>query len=124
HHLLFMPIRLTAPFFVGPLQMQDRVVAVHQRQPDGSLLETQQPFHSVRFYGGGGGLYSTARDYLRFERMLLGAGKFGDKRILQSQTVAEMTRNQIGELTLPEIRSLIPQIATDPIRIPGSLDKF
>jgi CubicO group peptidase (beta-lactamase class C family) len=35
-----------------------------------------------------------------------------------------MTQNQIGELTLPEMRSLILQFAKDPIHIPGSLDKF
>jgi len=78
----------------------------------------------VRFYSGGGGLYSTASDYLKFERMLLGGGKLGNKRLLQSETVEQMSRNQIGDLTLPEMRSLVPQFAKDPIRIPGSLDKF
>jgi CubicO group peptidase (beta-lactamase class C family) len=56
--------------------------------------------------------------------MLLGGGKLGNKRILQSETVAEMSRNQIGDLMLAELRSLTPQFAKDPIRIPGSLDKF
>jgi CubicO group peptidase (beta-lactamase class C family) len=35
-----------------------------------------------------------------------------------------MSRNQIGDLMLPEMRSLVPQFAKDPIRIPGSLEKF
>jgi CubicO group peptidase (beta-lactamase class C family) len=35
-----------------------------------------------------------------------------------------MGRNQIGDLTLVELRSSIPQLARDPVRIPGSLDKF
>lgn len=51
-------------------------------------------------------------------------GKLGSKRILKSETVDEMSRNQIGDLTLPETRSLIPQFAKDPIRIHGWLDKF
>src|SRR5437764_2953560 len=56
--------------------------------------------------------------------MLLGGGKLGNKRILQPETVEQMSRNQIRDLTLPEMRSLVPQFAKDPIRIPGSLDKF
>lgn len=56
--------------------------------------------------------------------MLLGGGKLGSKRILQSETVRQMSRNQIGDLTLAELRSWAPQFAKDPIRIPGSLDKF
>jgi CubicO group peptidase (beta-lactamase class C family) len=56
--------------------------------------------------------------------MLLSSGKLGNKRILQSQTVDEMSRNQIGDLTLPALRSLTPQLAKDPIHMPGSLDKF
>ena len=35
-----------------------------------------------------------------------------------------MSRNQIGDLILGEFRSQVPQFAKDPIRIPGSLDKF
>ncbi|HXY49663.1 MAG TPA: serine hydrolase domain-containing protein [Terriglobales bacterium] len=78
----------------------------------------------MRFYSGGGGLYSTASDYLKFERMLLGGGRLDSRRVLQSETVAQMTCNQIGHLTLPEMRSFVPQFAKDPVRIPGSLDKF
>src|SRR6266581_2928692 len=70
------------------------------------------------------GLYSTASDYLKFARMLLNGGKLGNKRILQSETVAQMSRNQIGDLMLVELRSQIPQFAKDPVRIPGYLDKF
>ncbi len=56
--------------------------------------------------------------------MLLGGGELGNKRILKSETVDEMSRNQIGELTIMELRSSIPQFAKDPSCIPGSLDKF
>ena len=46
-----------------------RQASVHQRQADGSLVP--QPLETPvvpEFYAGGGGLYSTARDYLRFPR--------------------------------------------------------
>jgi CubicO group peptidase (beta-lactamase class C family) len=122
---IFQPLGMTDTFFDVPPEKQARVVALHQRQEDGSFLEPPpQPFKPVRFFSGGGGLYSTASDYLKFERMLLGGGKLGNKRILQSETVDQMSRNQIGDLMLVELRSSVPQLAKDPIRIPGSLDKF
>jgi methyl acetate hydrolase len=122
---IFQPLGMTDTFFDVPPEKQARVVALHQRQDDGSFLEPPpQPFKPVRFFSGGGGLYSTASDYLKFERMLLGGGKLGNKRILQSATVDQMSRNQIGDLMLVELRSSVPQFAKDPLRIPGSLDKF
>lgn len=122
---IFQPLGMTDTFFNVPPEKQARVVALHQRQEDGSFVEPPpQPFKPVRFFSGGGGLYSTASDYLKFTRMLLGGGQSGNKRIVRSETVDQMSRNQIGDLTLVQIRSLIPQFAKDPIRIPGSLDKF
>lgn len=122
---IFHPLGMTDTFFDVPPKKQVRVVAVHQRQEDGSWVEQPlQPFKPARFFSGGGGLYSTASDYLKFERMLLGGGTLGNKRILRSETVDEMSRNQIGDLTLAELRSSAPRFAKDPSRIPGSLDKF
>lgn len=54
-------------------------------------LETRSPNPSA-------GLYSTARDLLRFYQMLLGGGELDGTRILSAETVAEMTRPQTGEL--------------------------
>ncbi len=66
-----------------------RVVTVHQRRDDGTLSENPpQEFKPVQFLSGGGGLYSTAADYLKFTRMLLGGGKLGKSSVLQAETVA------------------------------------
>ena len=122
---IFEPLGMTDTFFNVPAEKQGRVVALHQRQEDGSFVEPPpQPFQAVRFFSGGGGLYSTASDYLKFTRMMLGGGKVGDKRILKAETVAEMSRNQIGDITLVQLTSSMPQLAKNPIRIPGSMDKF
>ena len=51
-----------------------------------------------RFYSGGGGLCSTIGDYLRFARMLLGKGELDGTRILEEETVAAMTSDQLGEI--------------------------
>ncbi len=122
---IFQPLGMSGTFFNVPADKQARVVAIHQRREDGSFVELPpRPFAPVRYYSGGGGLYSTASDYLKFERMLLGGGRLGQVRILRPETVAEMARNQIGDRTLVELRSTMPQLVSDPSRIPSSLDKF
>jgi CubicO group peptidase (beta-lactamase class C family) len=101
------------------------VVALQLRQADGSFVEPPpQPIKPVKFFSGGGGLYSTAGDYLKFERMVLNGGMFGGKRVLRAETVAEMSHNQIGEMKLAELRSTIPQLIKNPVRLPGSPDQF
>jgi CubicO group peptidase (beta-lactamase class C family) len=48
---------------------------------------------------GGAGLFSTAEDIARFYQMMLNQGALNGKRILKPETVAEMTRQQTGDLT-------------------------
>jgi CubicO group peptidase (beta-lactamase class C family) len=51
------------------------------------------------YRSGGAGLVSTASDYLAFAEMLLGKGRYGQLRLLNENTIAMMTKNQIGELS-------------------------
>ena len=54
---------------------------------------------NVNLFSGGGGLVSTAEDYLRFAEMLRGKGTFGGERLLAPKTVEMMTRNGLrGDL--------------------------
>lgn len=53
------------------------------------------------WWAGGHGLYSTPRDYIRFEQALLRGGELDDARILADKTADEAFRNQIGELDFP-----------------------
>ena len=48
-------------------------------------------------HSGGGGLVSTAQDFLAFCLMLRNKGVYGEKRLLKAETVAAMTRNQLPE---------------------------
>ncbi len=122
---IFLPLGMGDTFFDVPADKQVRVVTVHQRKNDGLLGENPpEQFKPAQFQRGGGGLYSTVPDYLKFTRMLLGGGKLGKTRVLQAETVALMGRNQISDLTVTEFKSLGPQVARDGVRIPGKLDKF
>jgi CubicO group peptidase (beta-lactamase class C family) len=55
--------------------------------------ETAQP----GFEAGGGGLISTADDYLKFARMLLGGGEVDGVRLLKAETVEMMTANRLTD---------------------------
>ena len=63
---------------------------------------------ALRFECGGGGLASTALDYLRFAQMLLGGGVLGETRILGRKTVEAMRTDRLT----PEIDNRIT--ALDP----------
>ncbi|HEX3953739.1 MAG TPA: serine hydrolase domain-containing protein [Stellaceae bacterium] len=93
------PLGMEDTGFVASPGMRARQVSVHQRQADGSLVS--QPLETPskpEFYAGGGGLYSTGRDYLTFLRMLLNDGTLNGARILRPETVGLMGENHIGEL--------------------------
>lgn len=111
-------------FVLGPDQ-RARLSGMHFRLPDGSLQVI--PFEvpqEPEFFMGGGGLYSTGPDYLSFLRMLLGGGQLGDVRVLRAETVAEMGRNQIGELTVGLLKSSIPGSSNDAEFFPGMVKKW
>ena len=66
----------------------------------GNISETSfvtQP----RFLSGGGGLVSTAADFMRFCLMLTGGGFLDGVRLLKAETVEMMTGNQLPEALLP-----------------------
>jgi CubicO group peptidase (beta-lactamase class C family) len=116
---------------LGPLGMADtafrlredmraRLAPVHARAPDGSLAPTAMVVEQdPEFESGGGGLYSTARDYLAFARMILNGGRHGRERLLRPETVAEMARDQIAPLAVKPMLSAMPAATNDVDFFPG-----
>jgi CubicO group peptidase (beta-lactamase class C family) len=75
---------------------------IHVRGEDGAWTATDIDWaQEPDFWGGGHFLYSTPRDYLRFQRMLLGGGTLEGVQILESSTVDDAFRNHIGDLYWP-----------------------
>jgi CubicO group peptidase (beta-lactamase class C family) len=68
---------------------------------------------------GGGGLYSTVVDYLRFARMILGAGSLDGVRVLAPETVATMCESHIGDLVAGGWKTQIPMMSNDVALFPG-----
>ncbi len=88
-------------FSPGPAQRAD-LVPVHLRGEDGAWTPSGVELHpEPEYVAGGHGLYSTPRDYLRFQRALLGGGEVDGTRILQESTVDAAFTNQIGDLDFP-----------------------
>jgi methyl acetate hydrolase len=122
---IFRPLGMSDSFFIVPADKAARLVPQFQRMPDGSLAAQQRPpAKNDGFFSGGGGLFGTASDYLRFCRALMAGGQLEGRRILSAESVAMMGKNQIGDLTIQPVPSLIPQFIVDGAVLPGSLDKF
>jgi methyl acetate hydrolase len=107
------PLGMADTSFEVGSRLRARLAGRHERRTDGSLqpLDVNVPERPA-FYAGGGGLYSTGPDYLRFVRMLIGGGELDGVRLIRAETFAEMTRNQIGELVF------------DPAWFPGVPKRF
>jgi CubicO group peptidase (beta-lactamase class C family) len=111
-------------YFVAK-EKEARLVTVNRRLADGSFVKDQvQPATSGFTPIGGGGLTSTASDYLRFTRALLNGGELDGARILQAGTVALMEQNHIGALGVPAQKTAIPARSEDFSFIAAGRDKW
>ena len=102
---IFDPLEMNDTAFVVPADKRDRF-AVHYARPDGTLQVIDSPVdgqYTQRppWLSGGGGLTSTASDYIRFAQMLLQDGELGGARILESETVQAMRSNRLPDALVP-----------------------
>ena len=124
---IFQPLGMQDTFFQVPAEKWGRAIPYHVRRPDGGFtLESPLPDEppQVAFFSGGGGLSSTAPDYIRFVRTLLNGGELDGARILEAETLNEMARNQIGDFEAGEMMSLEPRLSADVHLFPGAKDEF
>ena len=73
---------------------------------------------------GGGGLYGTAGDYIRFTRMILNKGKGSGNQVLKPETVATMGQNHIGEINMTKMVSAVPEATNDVDLYPEMVKKW
>jgi len=117
---IFKPLGMNDTDYLMSAAQQSRLVTVHQRKPDGSLQPTAANDPPWReFWSGGGGLYSTARDYLIFLQALLHQGRFNGVQLLRPQTVAAMNQNQIGDIAAGVAKTAMPERSNDIDLFPG-----
>lgn len=102
---LFDPLGMNDTWFYLPDTKANRLVKV-QRKVDGkwenfpvTFYDPQYPITGAkRFFSGGAGLSSTAKDYATFLQMFLNGGELNGVRILSRKTIETMMKNQVGDL--------------------------
>ncbi|WP_133646592.1 serine hydrolase domain-containing protein [Paraburkholderia flava] len=78
---------------IGRLSTSWRVDADSRRRVVEERAEGSRWTNPARFQSGGGGLVSTAHDYLQFARLLLGRGRVDGTRLLSHRSVDLMRSN-------------------------------
>jgi len=97
---IFKPLDMRDTGFYVPPDKHARFSKCYGPDPEGGLKPSEEItgyafLRRPTLLSGGGGLVSTARDYMRFCTMLLNKGKLDDVRILEPETVEMMTRDQL-----------------------------
>lgn len=96
---IFGPLGMVDTGFYVPPEKLERLAVVYE-SVDGRLrradtAEDENFTEPPHWPSGGGGLVSTAPDYLRFTRMMLRRGELDGARLLKPETVELMTRNHL-----------------------------
>tara|TARA_B100000959_G_scaffold83923_1_gene89319 strand:+ start:10009 stop:11223 length:1215 start_codon:yes stop_codon:yes gene_type:complete len=115
---LFTPLGMKDTGFIVPKDKLDRFAQIYspegtsegsdlflRRNTSTKLVRSPERIdegymEGATFEGGGGGMVSTARDYLRFSQMMLNGGELDGVRILSPKTVELMTTNHLGDLPM------------------------
>ncbi|HEX4711432.1 serine hydrolase domain-containing protein [Phenylobacterium sp.] len=97
---IFSPLGMHDTDFWCPPEKRGRMSKLYRMDPDiGKLEDVSLPHVDSQpgFEAGGGGLISTADDYLKFARMMLNKGEVDGVRLVQTGTVEMMTRNRLTD---------------------------
>lgn len=98
------PLRMNRTWFDVPDSLKNYIVSYGNRGSDGKQplveLPNRIPSEKAKEHGGGGGLFSSPKDYTILLECMLHNGKLEKVRILKKSTVREMNRNQIGSISM------------------------
>lgn len=122
---LLAPLGMNDTAFKISDAMRQRLVGMHARGEDGVLAPI--PFEleqAPEFHMGGGGLYGTAGDYIKFTQMILNKGRGNGNQVLKPETVALMSQNNIGELTMGKMPTVAPIYTNDVDLYPDIVKKW
>jgi methyl acetate hydrolase len=109
HDHIFTPLQMHDTFYFVPEDKQARLASAYVETDNG--FEVSPPL--VPEVSGGGGLYSTVADYLRFMRALLNQGRLEGAQILTSASVEAMFENQIGDIPVTPLATQVPAASND-----------
>jgi len=122
---IFAPLGMHDTTFLPGEGQRARLSTMYNRKADGSLESTVFAMpRNPEFFMGGGGLYSTPRDYMAFLQMLLHDGSFNGAQVLKPETVALMRQNHIGDLSVVTLKTVRPDLSGDANFFPGMVQKW
>ncbi len=117
---IFEPLGMSSTSF-EPDSLTDRLCDVSIRGEDGHFAPFElAPPRQPEFYGMGHALYSTAPDYLRFLRMVLGRGELEGARILSEDAMGVMCSDQMNGLAFRKMVTVVPALTADFDPFPGA----
>jgi CubicO group peptidase (beta-lactamase class C family) len=122
---MFAPLGMSDTSFKLTDSQRKRLVGMHMRGEHGTLASI--PFEMEQepeFHMGGGGLYSTAADYIKFCQMILNKGKGNGNQVLKPETVATMGQNHIGDLNVTKLTTAAPMYSNDVDLYPDMVKKW
>jgi methyl acetate hydrolase len=122
---IFIPLGMSDTHFIVPEEKLPRLATAYFKSEQGELTPIPYSRPTGDFFSGGGGLRSTARDYVRFMQAILNGGELDGVRILSAASVSLMSQNHIGDLEAADsITTSDPRLSNDVDFIPDSVDKF
>ena len=95
---IFKPLGMVDTFFNVPADKVARVANPMIEPATGKRPNVTDPRQVQKFESGGGGLFSTAADYLRFTTLLLNGGELDGVRLLSPKTVEHMAADHLGNV--------------------------
>jgi CubicO group peptidase (beta-lactamase class C family) len=110
------PLGMTDTTFHPSGEQRSRLMAIHNRAPDGGLTLSELELPAdPEYLAAGHGLYSTAGDYARFMTALLGGGELAGVRVLKPETVELMFTDHLAGIPLPPdgTVSTMPELSND-----------
>jgi len=114
------PLGMNDTGFEITADQRAREANLHVRKPDGALVaKPMEKANEPHSHSGGGGIYSTAPDYLTLLRALLDRGNLDGAKILRPETVAMMSRNQTGDIEAGHMKTTSPGLSNDVDFFPG-----
>lgn len=121
---IFAPLGMNDTAFKISDSMRKRLVGMHARAPEGLGPYPFEMEQNPEFHMGGGGLYGTAADYIKFTQMILNKGKGNGNQVLKPETVALMGQNNIGALEIGKMTTALPPFTNDVDLFPGMSKKW
>jgi CubicO group peptidase (beta-lactamase class C family) len=103
-HRIFRPLAMESTHYRDAVPADAQLAKLYTQAADGALVldDQYEPYYGLGWSSGGGGLISTAPDYMRFALMLANGGELDGTRILEPETVAEMTRLHVASGVLAD----------------------